>query len=206
MKLTYKEWVGLPAAGIFWVASIICFVYGLAFQNQSGIALFGVDLAILFSFGLAIANTSVQIIGNDDTKDELGLVLFACWIASYMLGIGSNVNYLYSIIIISNWFLKLLICVGLGTMIEAVPERLVVRFIRAYYGKEEKKKYVPNTTQSDNRPSTPHGFVGEMSTPVQRNNPINQLPKKQMPTQISDFSGLQRIASQNKGLSKDGNL
>lgn len=136
-SVTYKEWLGLPAAAVFWIVSIFCFVLGLAFENQTGYIIpgIGLDMAVLISFGLGIANTIVQIIGNDHTKEELGLVLFLGWIASYMLGIGSNVNYLYSLIAIANPLLKFLICAGLGIMVEVLPERLIVRFLRAASGK-----------------------------------------------------------------------
>ena len=48
-----------------------------------------------------------------------------------MLGIGSNVNFLYGAIGLSNWFLQFLVCAGLGVMIEVAPERLLVKFLRS---------------------------------------------------------------------------
>jgi len=157
-NVSYKEWLGIPAAFIFWIASIFCFVLGLAFKSSTGFVIPGVgDVALLFSFGLGIANTIVQIIGNDYSKEELGMVLFLGWIGSYMLGIGSNVNYLYSIIDISNIFLKFMVCFGLGTMIEVVPERLVVRFLRKARLMSSKPTPQPtpstaNAGSSNNRP------------------------------------------------------
>lgn len=129
----YKEWIGLLASPVFWVASLVCFVFGLNFSQGSGIYIPGTntDILILFSIGLGLANTAIQIVGNDSTKEELGMALYLMWGASYMLGIGSNVNYLYGVIGLSHWLLQFLVCWGLGIMIEVAPERLLVRFLRA---------------------------------------------------------------------------
>lgn len=129
----YKDWIGLSAAPVFWFASLLCFVMGLAFKTGTGIIIPGTtfDIAILFSFALGFANTSLQIVGNDTDKDELGMALLLMWGASYMLGIGSNVNFLYSVIGLSNPLLQFLVCWGLGMMIEVAPERLLVKFLRS---------------------------------------------------------------------------
>ena len=130
---TYKEWIGLSAAPVFWLASLVCFALGLAFKVGSGIYIPGtlVDVTFLFSIGLGFANTAIQIVGNDTEKEDLGIALLLMWGASYMLGIGSNVNFLYSIIGLSNGLLQFLVCWGLGIMIEVAPERLLVRFLRS---------------------------------------------------------------------------
>lgn len=130
-KASYKEWLGLVAAVIFWVVSMIFFVYGLSIENRTGIIIGKWDLVFFLAFSLSVANTIVQVIGNDQTKEELGFVLWGGWIASYMLGIGSNINFLYELIAVSIPIVKFLICVGLGVMVEVIPERLFVRFLRA---------------------------------------------------------------------------
>ena len=169
-NVTYKEWLGLPAAFIFWVVSIFCFVLGLAFKSQTGfvIPVIG-DVAVLFSFGLGIANTIVQIIGNDHTKEELGMVLFLGWMGSYMLGIGSNVNYLYDLIAIQHPFLQFLVCFGLGTMVEVIPERLVVRFLR-------KARIISNFNAPQNRQT-------QNKPDVKQSQPIQQLQRSQQQRQ-----------------------
>lgn len=130
---SYKDWIGLSAAPVFWLASLVCFALGLAFKTSSGIFIPGttLDVTFLFSIGLGFANTAIQIVGNDTEKEDLGIALLLMWGASYMLGIGSNVNFLYSIIGLSNGLLQFLVCWGLGIMIEVAPERLLVRWLRA---------------------------------------------------------------------------
>ena len=130
---SYKDWIGLSATPVFWLASLICFALGLAFKTSSGVFVPGttIDITFLFSIGLGFANTAIQIVGNDTEKEDLGIALLLMWGASYMLGIGSNVNFLYSIIGLSNWLLQALVCWGLGIMIEVAPERLLVRWLRA---------------------------------------------------------------------------
>lgn len=131
---SYKEWIGLPAALVFWVASIICFVLGLAFKTGFGIYIPGVpiiNLEMLFSLGLGFANTAIQIVGNDTEREDLGISLWLMWVASYMLGIGSNVNFLNQKIGLDLPLLQFLVIWGLGIMIEVAPERLLVRWLRA---------------------------------------------------------------------------
>jgi hypothetical protein len=130
MRDEYKHTLGLFSAIIFWSISLFCFVFGLAFTSSFGFSFMGIDFMFYFTILLGLANTAVQIIGNDQTKEELGLVLFFAWIASYMFGIGSNVNFLYQKIMIDVPFLKFLVCGGLGAMIEIIPERLFVRYVR----------------------------------------------------------------------------
>lgn len=130
---SYKEWIGLPAAFVFWIASLICFIFGLAFKTGTGIFIPGtnLDITTLFSLGLGFANTAVQIVGNDTDKEDLGIALWLMWLGSYFLGIGSNVNYLYSVIGLNNIVLQFMVCWGLGIMIEVAPERLLVKFLRS---------------------------------------------------------------------------
>jgi hypothetical protein len=129
----YKDWVGLSAAPVFWIASLVCFVLGLSFRSGTGYLIPGtqLDWIILFSVGLGFANTAIQIVGNDTDREELGMALVLMWGASYMLGIGSNINFLYGVIGLSNGILQFLVCWGLGIMIEVAPERLLVKFLRS---------------------------------------------------------------------------
>lgn len=126
-----KSVFGLLSAVIFWAVSLLCFVYGLAFENPTGYKVLGIEISILIAFGLGIANTFVQIVGNDQNPSKMGMVLFLGWVASYMFGIGSNVNTLYQVLGISNSFVKFLVCGGLGTMIEVLPEWLIVNYLKS---------------------------------------------------------------------------
>lgn len=130
---TYKDWVGLSAAPVFWIASLVCFALGLSFKEGTGVLVPGtaVDMIVFFSIGLGFANTAIQIVGNDTDREELGMPLVLMWGASYMLGIGSNVNFLYGVIGLNNAILQFLVCWGLGVMIEVAPERLLVKFLRS---------------------------------------------------------------------------
>ena len=130
---TYKEWIGLAAAPVFWIASLVCFVLGLAFRQDSGIFIhgIGIDMTMLFSVGLGFANTAIQIVGNDTDRSDMGMALWLMWIGSYMLGIGSNINFLNQRIGLDTQILQFLVVWGLGVMIEVAPERLLVKFLRA---------------------------------------------------------------------------
>lgn len=153
----YKDWVGLSAAPVFWIASLICFVLGLAFKGD-GVYVPGIpfDLSILFSLGLGFANTAVQIVGNDTDRDELGMALLLMWVGSYMLGIGSNVNFLYQKIGLDSPILQFLVCWGLGVMIEVAPERLLVKFLRAIGVLGKPQVQQTNRIQSNLTQNQPH--------------------------------------------------
>jgi len=176
---SYKEWIGLLASPVFWIASIVCFIFGLNFSQGSGIYIPGTntDILIFFSFGLGLANTAIQIVGNDSTKEELGMPLFLMWIASYMLGVGSNVNYLYVVIGLSNPFLQFLVCGGLGVMIEVAPERLLVRFLRSVgiLGKVKTQYNTPKTYPSQNQ------HQGNETRKVSPPQPTHDVYPRQMP-------------------------
>lgn len=165
---SYKEWISLPAAFVFWIASLICFIFGLAFKTGGGIYLPGipVNLELLFSLGLGFANTAIQIVGNDTDREDLGMALWLMWIASYMLGIGSNVNFLYQKIGLDSQILQFLVCWGLGVMIEVAPERLLVKFLRAIgvFGKPQtpQTNRVPNNlTQNQSQYTQPTNNMGQ---------------------------------------------
>lgn len=130
----YKDWIGLAASPVFWIASLICFVLGLSFKTTDYSVMIpgtSISLVLLFSIGIGFANTAIQIVGNDTDKEDLGMALVLMWGASYLIGIGSNVNFLYSVIALSNPLLQAMVCYGLGIMIEVAPERLLVKFLRA---------------------------------------------------------------------------
>lgn len=128
-KFRYK--IAFIPATIFWAASMVFFILGLAFGTIGQATTHSIMFWV--SVGLAISNTIIQIMGNDAEPGELGLVLFWGWIASYGLGIGSNVNSLIQILNIQNRYLEWLIAISLGTMIEVMPERLWVLFWRSTF-------------------------------------------------------------------------
>lgn len=187
-RVEYKDWIGLLASPIFWISSLICFVMGLAFKQGTGILIPGtsLDLILIFSIALGFANTAIQIVGNDTDREDLGMPLFLMWGASYMLGIGSNVNFLYSAIGLNNAFLQFLVCWGLGIMIEVAPERLLVRFLRQagvlgagidtveksqpkqnYQGNNQQPhRYTPTTPNRDER----HSQLRKAPTPIPNSN------------------------------------
>lgn len=114
----------IPAL-IMWAVSMIFFVIGLSVGDTSGWIGY-------IAAALAVANTIIQIIGNDGDTDSLGPILTIVWIMSYALGIGSNVTALaYVIINIQNPWLEWLVCISLGTIIEIAPEKLFVLFWRS---------------------------------------------------------------------------
>ena len=194
----YKDWVGVSAAPVFWVASLVCFVFGLSFKQGTGIVIPGttMDLAILFSIGLGLANTAIQIVGNDTEKEDLGMALFLMWGASYALGIGSNVNFLYSIIGLTHPFLQFMVCWGLGIMIEVAPERLLVRWLRGVgilkSSNSAQKPQQSNTVsnQQNARKEPPQSLPRQQQAPVQANkgnqhssenlnyHPVNYQPRE----------------------------
>ena len=185
-KVSYKEWIGISAAPVFWIASLICFIFGLAFKRGTGILVPGtnVDILIFFSIGLGLANTAIQIVGNDSSKEELGIPLWLMWIASYFLGIGSNVNFLNGVIQLENQLLQFMVCWGLGVMVEVAPERLLVRFLRAA------------------------GVMGTSEVtqtfPVQRSSVMDSLPKRQnFQSHKGGVSAFQSSRSQQSSITRD---
>lgn len=205
----YKDWVGVSAAPVFWVASLVCFVLGLSFKSGTGILIPGtnLDLIILFSIGLGFANTAIQIVGNDTDKDDLGMALWLMWGASYMLGIGSNVNFLYTVIELNNLLLQFLVCWGLGIMIEVAPERLLVKFLRAV-------GILKTSGASTNKPvqqfQKPHS---QYVPPQAQNTPYivpassvrqDEAPKSNFPPQLKNqYPTQHRVNNQYKGERRD---
>lgn len=208
---SYKEWIGLLAAPVFWVASLVCFVLGLAFKQDTGIFISGisVDLTLLFSIGLGFANTAIQIVGNDTDKEDMGISLWLMWIASYMLGIGSNVNFLNQRVGLDSPILQGLVCWGLGVMIEVAPERLLVKFLRAIgilgdgsktqqpqitrtHVPQQPKKPWHNEVRTPARPVLEHT---RQSYPVQTGQNEKLRPERGGPTKDNHYIGASGINS-----------
>lgn len=141
-----KPFLALFPAVVFWFVSIIFFMVGLKFNNP--IVFFGRDLSSTIAIMLSISNTVIQVIGNDQEQEGLGFALWIGWIGSYTLGIGTNVVGLLSILQIDNAILEWSIAIGLGSMIEVLPERLVVQFLKGF----KPKKHRGNESQKPFRP------------------------------------------------------
>jgi hypothetical protein len=139
-NVAYKFWKDNKAFGslfpalFFWLASVIFFLIGMTTDNQMN--LWGINWAMPISIGLALSNTVIQIIGND--ADDLDPVTYMIWIASYALGIGTNVVGLMKMLSFSNIYLEWIICVSLGVIIEVSPEKLLVRFLKNWRGKSKR--------------------------------------------------------------------
>ena len=129
--------LSLVPALIFWVVSMLCFVFGLSFKNPIGYSIWGWDVSMWIAVALSIGNTVIQIIGNDQEREKMGMAMYVGWISSYALGIGSNVNTLLGILQIDNVLLEWTIAVSLGSMIEVLPERLLVTFLKSLNAKKE---------------------------------------------------------------------
>lgn len=142
MNTQYNKWqefkpkMALVPALIFWVASIAFFVAGLKFEKP--LILLGKDITTALAFSLALAITAIQVLGNDD--DNMSLPMLAGWYASYALGIGTNVNGLMGVFNIQTQWLAWVIALSLGTMIEVLPEKFLIQFLRSL---KPKQKYQP---------------------------------------------------------------
>jgi len=162
----YYEWwrdnkplLALVPAVVFWMVSMIFFVVGLRFNNP--LLVFGKDVSTIVAVALTISNTVIQIIGNEQESDRMGIALWIGWIASYVLGIGTNISGLASVLSVQSVNLEWAIAFGLGTMIEVLPERLLVMFLRTWTGSAKLKAFRPQ-----NRPYNPNSPV------------MNKIPKK----------------------------
>lgn len=143
-----KPLLALVPVVIFWVTSVIFFIVGLAFKNP--IVLFGYDLTSYIAISLSLANTAIQIIGND--TEDLDFQLRVIWVTSYVLGIGTNVYGLLQVLSIQNPLIEWAVAVSLGLIIEISPEKLFVQFLRGLrnYNKPKentssKNSYKPQT-------------------------------------------------------------
>lgn len=148
-----KPFLSLVPALIFWVVSILFFMVGLRFENP--VVVFGRDMGTTIAIALSLSNTIIQIIGNDQEQEDMGVALWLGWMGSYLLGVGTNVVGLLTILSIENSILEWGIALGLGTMIEVLPERLLVQFLKTFNGRAKftpSKNFRPLTPASSNKP------------------------------------------------------
>lgn len=150
-----KPKFALIPAIVFWVTSMIFFVAGLKFENP--LILFGNNMTMAIAVALSVSNTVIQIIGNEQEAEGMGLVLYVGWLASYALGISTNVNGLLTVFNVSNVYLEWTIALSLGSMIEVLPEKFLVQFLQNFHP----------TPKQQNRPSPQNHQVGK---PVYRPN------------------------------------
>lgn len=160
--------LALAPAVIFWLVSMACFVFGLSFKNPLGVTVGGMDISLTIAIALSLANTFVQIVGNDQKKEEMDTLFYFGWMASYLLGIGSNVNTLLGILGFSNIYIEWAVCLGLGTMIEVLPEKLFVQFLHSMGGgkgyaqsTQTINSNVPQQPQKDIYNTIPRAAAGE---------------------------------------------
>lgn len=149
-----KLFLALFPAVVFLLVSMIFFIIGLKFENP--VVIFGIDVARYIAIALSLANTVIQIIGNEQDPDDIGMSLWIMWIGSYILGIGTNVTAILSLLSINNVFLEWMIAFGLGTIIEVSPEKLFVMFLKGFKGfsRLRRSSYTPNQqgSKGQNKP------------------------------------------------------
>ena len=164
-----KPMLSLVPAILFWVASMIFFVVGMSFENP--IYLLGKDVSMAIAFGLMVSITLVQVVGN--STEDLDRVERGVWLASYALGIGTNVYGLMLVLNISSEPLKWIICASLGVIIEISPEKLFVRFLKSLASEPKKKiNFRPNNNNGGgNRPQP------KPNRPSPRPSPSHQSPQ-----------------------------
>ena len=162
-----KPTLSLVPAIVFWLVSMVFFIIGLNFKNP--IVLFGVDLSLAIAIALSISNTIIQIIGNEQEAEGLGLALWIGWLGSYALGIGTNVAGLLSILSIDNTILEWTIAIGLGTMIEVLPERLIVQFLQTVKFPKRRNKPTNTSSQTPTKPTySPSGNYPKPAAPQRK--------------------------------------
>lgn len=176
-----KPLLSLVPAIIFWFVSMVFFVFGLSFKNP--IVLLGADLTTFIAISLSVSNTIIQVIGNDQEAEGLGVALMLGWMASYALGIGTNVVGLLSVLSIADSRLEWVIAIGLGTMIEVLPERLLVQFLKTYVTatrkpKQEQKHFKPIQQVPNSIPRAQKPAPKPSMYPTMKYRPINLPPEK----------------------------
>lgn len=134
----------IPAI-IFWGCSAVFFVMGLSMDDHTG-------LLFYIACALALANTIVQLIGWDSHPDELGPLLYYTWIASYVLGIGTNMVSLLKILEgMDVAFLRWMVAGALSYIIEVSPERLFILAWRSVVPKTNGSMFQPYQGGEDRR-------------------------------------------------------
>jgi hypothetical protein len=169
-----KRKIALAPAIIFWLVSMICFVFGLSFKNPLGIRVGSVDISIVVAIALSLANTFVQIVGNDQKREDMDTLFYLGWMSSYMLGIGSNVNTLLGILGFGNIYIEWAVCLGLGTMIEVLPEKLLVQFLQSIGVKKSTQTH-QQASQSKYKPSHRPDFSRPSPLPESLNKQPSQI-------------------------------
>lgn len=177
-----KNWARVAVSLIYWAASMIFFVVGFSFSNP--IVIFGKDVSVPLAVALSIANTIIQISGNgDEDKDLIDNVI---WFASYILGISTNYIGLTMLLNMNDPNLERVIAGSLGTMIEVLPERMLVKFLKEV---KFKVKLQPKNAKPGkfHRPpqSKPAGFGvqldEEMMAKIRGNRPTEKLNNRVAP-------------------------
>lgn len=195
MSNKYYEWwksnkplMALFPAIVFWFSSMMFFMVGLRFDNS--LLILGWNASTTVAILLTLANTFIQIIGNEMEPEGMGTALWIGWIASYALGIGTNIVGLRMVLAIDNVNLEWLIACGLGTLIEVMPERLLVLFLKTWSGLEKKPKSspkpfyrpgspvmknIPQNTPSPWRGSRPNPKSKSKNFPTPTYHPVSEL-------------------------------
>ena len=191
-----KPLLALAPVIIFWVTSVIFFIVGLSFKNP--IVLFGTDLTSYIAISLSLANTAIQIIGND--TEDLDLQLKVIWLASYVLGIGTNIYGLLQVLSIQNPFIEWSVAISLGSIIEISPEKLFVQFLRGLRNYNKPKEI----TQSKNTHFKPqsHQQSHQHNNSFKQNKPIQKTSTPPVMTG-ADFMKLMEERNGNNNHSND---
>lgn len=178
-----KMWLAPVAALIMWSISVLCFVFGLSFKNPMGITIWNIDVSIVIASSLSLANTIIQLIGNGQDEEEMDGVFKVGWYASYVLGIASNINALLGIIGIESKILEWAVCGALGTMIEIMPEKLIIAWLKSFSPRETQTQ-TQNQGRTNNRGigMSQGGFGGGGRVQQQARGVAAQSTPHQMPT------------------------
>lgn len=150
-----KMWLAPFAALIMWTVSMFCFIFGLSFKNPTGVVIGKLDAAMWVAIFLSVANTIIQLIGNGKKVEEMDFVFKVGWYSSYALGISSNVNFLLGILGMNNPFLEWVVSISLGAMVEIMPEKLVIMWLKSLNSKpnDQPQKYIPQHKPNNPMPN-----------------------------------------------------
>jgi hypothetical protein len=159
-----KPMFSLVPAIIFWVTSVIFFVVGMSFDNP--MLLFGTDVSMYIAIALSLAITFIQILGND--ASDMDFIEKVVWLASYALGIATNVYGLMTVLQFTNHSLEVITSVSLGIIIEVSPERFLIRFLKSMRPIVRVKKKKSNPHHTAFPIPTPPKFSSENQEVFQR--------------------------------------
>jgi hypothetical protein len=155
------------AAILLWSVSVICFVFGLSFNQP--FMIYGFDSSWLIALALSLCNTVIQLVGNDMEFTDKDWVFLWIWRASYVLGVSSNVNSLIQILGIPNVIIEWLVAISLGTIIEVAPERLIIMWLRGYKSNTDSLSTTP-------KPFNPQNFKNKPNRPAPNSNQFPMNP------------------------------